>query len=195
MALASPDMYLFALTVDIAHLQRQGLSEAQAHRIGCQQKDPVAQPECGTDQLLNLGDGDNIRKRLYFGGFYYIYPLPVALKDMLPEELQAITVNLDGTPRMRLNQLGKIIFSLFQGQLIGAAIKMFTDPTHSPRVGINGFLTFTLKLDGFVKTPAGKNADFSRVTRSQTKNMKEIDASIRRNAPRACIDSHINQYK
>ena len=84
---------------------------------------------------------------MYFGGFDYLYPLPVTFKDMLPEELQAITVNLDGTPGMGLNQLGKIFFSLFQGQLIGAAIKMLTDPTHSPRVGINGLLAFTLKFE------------------------------------------------
>jgi hypothetical protein len=36
---------------------------------------------------------------------------------------------------------------LFQGQLIGGAIKMLTDPTHSPSVGINGLLTFALELE------------------------------------------------
>ena len=147
MALATPDMYLFALAVDISHLQRQGLSEAQAHRIGCQQKDPVAQLACRTDQLFNLRDGENIRERMYFRDFDHLYPLPVAFKHMLPEKLQTITVNLDGTPGMGLNQLGKVFFSLLQGQLIGAAIKMFTDPTHSPRIGINGLLAFTLKFE------------------------------------------------
>jgi hypothetical protein len=66
---------------------------------------------------------------------------------MLPEELQTITVNLDGTPGMGLNQLGKVFFSLFQSQLIRAAIKIFTDSTYSPRVGFNGFLTFSLKSE------------------------------------------------
>jgi len=146
-ALAASDMYLFALTVDIPHLQRQGLSEAQAHRIGCQQKDPVAQFACRTDQPFNLRDGENIRQRMYFRDFDHLYPLPVAFKHMLPEKLQTITVNFDGTPRMGLNQLGKVFFSLFQGQLIGVAIKMFTDPTHSPRIGINGLLAFTLKFE------------------------------------------------
>ncbi len=139
MALAAPDMYLFALTVDIAHLQRQGLSEAQAHRIGYQQKGPVAQLACRTDQLFNLSDGESIGEGMNFGGFYDLYPLPVAFKDMLPEELEPITVNLDGTPGMGVNQFGKVFFALFQGQLIGAAIKIFTDSTYSPRVGVNGF--------------------------------------------------------
>jgi hypothetical protein len=60
MALTAPDVNLFALTVDIAYLQRQGFSEAQAHGIGCQKKDPVAKIAGGTDQLFNLGDGQNI---------------------------------------------------------------------------------------------------------------------------------------
>jgi len=34
---------------------------------------------------------------------------------MLPEELQTITVNLDGAPGMGLNQLGEVCFPLFQG--------------------------------------------------------------------------------
>ncbi len=77
---------------------------------------------------------------MHFGSLDYINPLPVAFKNMLPEELQALTVNPDGSdgsdgsdgaPGMRLNQGGKIIFSLFQGQLIGAAVKITTDPAYS----------------------------------------------------------------
>ena len=81
-----------------------------------------------------------------FGDFYDLDPLPVAFKDMFPEELQAIAVNLDGTPGMGVNQIGKVLFSLFQGQLIGAAIKTFTDSTYAPRIAINGFLTFAIKF-------------------------------------------------
>jgi hypothetical protein len=48
---------------------------------------------------------------------------------------------------MGLHQFGKVLFLLFQTQLIRATIKMFTDPTHSPSVGINGLLTFALQLE------------------------------------------------
>lgn len=58
--LAAPDMNLFALTVDIADLQGQGLGKAQAHGIGGQHKNPVAQFSCGTDQFFNFADGENI---------------------------------------------------------------------------------------------------------------------------------------
>jgi hypothetical protein len=48
---------------------------------------------------------------------------------------------------MGFHQVGKIFFQLFQGQLIGATIKMFTDPTHSPSIGTNGLLSFALELE------------------------------------------------
>jgi hypothetical protein len=102
-------VYLVPLSVDIPYLQSQSLFEAQAHGIGCQQKGPVAQLACRIDQLFSFTDGENIRERMYFGGFDHIYPLPVAFKGMLPEKLQLITVNFDGTPGMGLNRLGKVI--------------------------------------------------------------------------------------
>jgi hypothetical protein len=40
-SLAAADMDQFALTVDIAYLQGQGLCKAQAHGIGSQQKNPI----------------------------------------------------------------------------------------------------------------------------------------------------------
>jgi hypothetical protein len=59
--LATPDVHLFVLRIDIANFKRQCLTQAQAHRIGRQQKDPVTQFTCGADQLLDLGQGKNIR--------------------------------------------------------------------------------------------------------------------------------------
>jgi len=58
--LAAADMNHFALTVDVAHLQGQGLRKAQAHGIGCQQKNPVAQFAGRSDQLFNFADGEDI---------------------------------------------------------------------------------------------------------------------------------------
>ncbi len=39
------------------------------------------------------------------------------------------------------------MFPFFQGQLIGATIKVCTDPAHSARVGINGLLSLALELE------------------------------------------------
>jgi hypothetical protein len=66
---------------------------------------------------------------------------------MLPEELQAVSVNLDGAPGMGFNQVGEVGFSLFHGQEIWAAIEIIPDTTYRPGVGINGFLGFALKFE------------------------------------------------
>jgi hypothetical protein len=66
---------------------------------------------------------------------------------VFPEKLQTIAVNFNGTPGMRLDQVGKILFLLFQGQFVGATIKMFSDSAHSARIGINGRLTFALQFE------------------------------------------------
>jgi hypothetical protein len=42
------------------------------------------------------------------------------------------------------------LFPLFQGQLIGATIKITPDPAYGARVGINGLLAFSL---GFEHAP------------------------------------------
>ncbi len=146
-AFSSADMNQFPLTVDIAHLQVQGLGEAQAHGIGYQKKDPVAQLACRTDQLFDFAHSENIGQWNYFRRLHYIHPPPVLFEDMFPEKLQTIAVNLDRTPGMGLHQFGKVELSLFQAQLIGAAIKVLTDPTHSPSVCIDGLFTFALQLE------------------------------------------------
>jgi hypothetical protein len=48
---------------------------------------------------------------------------------------------------MGRDKIGEVVFPLFQCQLIGATIKVCTDPAHSTSVGINGFLTFALELE------------------------------------------------
>jgi hypothetical protein len=63
---------------------------------------------------------------------------------MFPEELQTIAVDFDRAPGMGLYQVGKVLFPLLQGQLIGAAIKMSCDPAHGSTIGINGLPTLAL---------------------------------------------------
>ncbi|OIP90351.1 MAG: hypothetical protein AUK55_12975 [Syntrophobacteraceae bacterium CG2_30_61_12] len=88
-----------------------------------------------------VGQGANL------GRFDYVDPLPVALEDMFPEELQPIAVNFDRAPGMGHHQVGEVLLPLLQGQLIGAAIKMSCDPAHGSRVGINGLMTFALQFE------------------------------------------------
>jgi hypothetical protein len=66
---------------------------------------------------------------------------------MFPEKHQAIAVNFDGTPGVRLHPVGEVLFPLLQAQLIGAAINMFRDPAHGSGIGINGLFTLPLQFE------------------------------------------------
>ena len=148
MPFASTDMHLFALAVDIAYLQCQGFAQAQAHRVGCQQKHPVAQFTRGADQLLDFTDGENIRQGAYLRGFDHLNPLPVAFEDVFEEKLQAITIDLDGAPGMGLDQASEVDLQLLGGESIGTAVVVVCNTAHGTRVDIDGALTQALKLQG-----------------------------------------------
>ena len=48
---------------------------------------------------------------------------------------------------MGFYQIGKILFPLFKTQFVGATIKMFGDPAHGARIGLNSLLTFALQFE------------------------------------------------
>ena len=97
-ALAAMGMHLSIGAVDVAHLQRQGFPETQAHRVGDQQEYPIAQLTSGADQLFYLGASENIQEGLGSGCLDEIEPGPVAFEYMFSEALQAIAVDLHGAP-------------------------------------------------------------------------------------------------
>jgi hypothetical protein len=47
---------------------------------------------------------------------------------------------------MRINQVGKIDFQLFDGQLIRATIKVTGDPPNGTRIAIDSLVALSLKL-------------------------------------------------
>src|SRR5450631_3305509 len=90
--------------------------------------------------------GKHIGKRMNLRCLDDVHPLPISFKDILPEELQAVPVNLNDAPGMRINQLGKIAFQLFDGQLIRAAIKVIWDPSYSSCIAIDSLIAHASKL-------------------------------------------------
>ena len=53
-ALAAANMDLMECRINIAHFKGQGLAQAQAHGIGGEDKDPVAQLASGGNETANL---------------------------------------------------------------------------------------------------------------------------------------------
>ena len=78
-AFASANVHAMVLGVDIANLQVERFGQAKAQRISDENEDPVSKLTGLQDELTNLSHTQYSRKRLDFGCFDDIYPLPIAL--------------------------------------------------------------------------------------------------------------------
>jgi hypothetical protein len=67
---------------------------------------------------------------------------------MLVEKLQAVTIYLDRTPGMRIDQVGKVNGQLIGVQVIRATIKLTGNPAHGSGIHIDGFIAQALELQG-----------------------------------------------
>ncbi len=54
------------------------------------------------------------------------------------EELQPVQVELDGTPGVGLEQIGKVLEQLRLGQILDVAVEIDADAAHGARVGFDG---------------------------------------------------------
>jgi hypothetical protein len=65
----------------------------------------------------NIGQATHLRR------LDDIDPGPLLVEDVLEEELQAITVDLDGAPRMALHQGGEVFLELFDTEPVWTTIE------------------------------------------------------------------------
>jgi hypothetical protein len=63
--------------------------------------------------------------------------------------LKTVSVDLDGAPGMGFYQICKIVLQIPRTESVRATVKMTADPADGSGIGINGFLGFALKLQGF----------------------------------------------
>jgi hypothetical protein len=66
-ALGIADMHAAALGIDIAHLQPQAFTEAQAEAVEGEIEDPVTEGMGGLEEPPGLFDGDDVRQTLGLG--------------------------------------------------------------------------------------------------------------------------------
>ena len=68
---------------------------------------------------------------------------------MLIEKLQAIAIEFDSAPGMRLYQAGEIVFQVLDRQSIRATIEILGNTPYRARIRIDGRLGLTLKFECF----------------------------------------------
>ena len=82
------------------------------------------------------------------GGLDDFDEIPVPAKGVLPKELQAIAVRLNGAPGMGLYQIREIGFQVIGCQAIRAAIEKSSYPAQRTAVEIQCGLAFALENQG-----------------------------------------------
>lgn len=145
--LAAADMHAPARPVDIADLKGEGLAQAQTHGIGREHKDAIAQLARRVDQPLHLIDGEDIRQGAHLWWLDHLHPLPVAVQDMLVEELQPVAVDAHGGPGAPVDQIGEVLGQLLAGEPIGHAVEVLGHAAHRAGVDIDGAGTVAVQLE------------------------------------------------
>ncbi len=124
--------------VDVADSEPDAFAKAQAHAVGGEEEDFVAQdPGCGK-QLPHLFGGKNIGDSGYPGRFDQRDILPGFVQYPGVEELQAIQVELDRAPGVRVQEFREIIEQLAGVEIVNPAIEIVADTPDRPGVGFDG---------------------------------------------------------
>jgi len=101
-ALGIADMDAPAIGVNIAHLETQAFTQAQAKAVDGEIEDPVTDCQGRHEQPLGFFDGDDIRQALGLWWLDETNVLPGLMQHMGVVEFQAVKIELDGAPGVRV---------------------------------------------------------------------------------------------
>ena len=133
--------------VDVADGEPDAFAKAQAHAVAGKEEDLIAQdPGCGK-QLPHLLDGENIRNSGCLGRFDQRDILPRLVQYPGVEEFQAVEVELDRAPGVRVQDLREIIEQLAGAEIVQPAIEIVSDTPDRPGVGFDGLWLQTAKFE------------------------------------------------
>jgi hypothetical protein len=88
------------------------LQGREAHRIGGKEENSIPEFIGCVNEQANLVSGEDVRDCFHCWWFNNIEPLPILLKDILPEEHETKPIELYSAPGVVFNQPDKIVFEL-----------------------------------------------------------------------------------
>ena len=137
-ALGIADMHPRPRGVDVTDLQAQPLAQAQAKTVGGEEEHPIAQHPRGREHPLGLSNGHDIGQTLRLGRLNQVHVRPGLLQHMGVKELQAIQIEPDRAPGMRLQQIGEIRHQLLLGEVRDFMLEEGPDAPNRPGIGLDG---------------------------------------------------------
>ena len=111
------------LRVDIADFEAKALAETLPQTINGEKEYLVTERAGCQEQTPDFLNGNDVRQALGFRWFDQINMAPGLAQHMDIEEFKTMHIELDGTPGMRLQQIGEILEQLRFGQLIKLIIE------------------------------------------------------------------------
>ena len=102
------DVHTRPCGIHITHLQAQPFAQTQAEAVEGEEEHAVAQHACGSDDLLDFADRDNIGQTLALGRLDHARGHPRFFQNMGVVELQPVQVEFDGGPGVRADEVGEI---------------------------------------------------------------------------------------
>jgi len=148
-ALGITNMDPHVARVDVADSEPDALAKAQAHAVAGKEEDLVAQDPGRGKQLPHLLDGENIRDSGCLGRLDQGDVLPRFAQHLGVEELQAVEVELDRTPGMRVQKFREIVEQLVGAEVVNPAIEIVADTPDRPGVGVDGLGLQTAQFEAF----------------------------------------------
>lgn len=137
-ALGITNMDPHLVRVNIADSEPDAFAKTQPHAVAGEKEDFVAQDRGCGKQLPHLCGGKDIGDSGYLGRLDQGDIFPGFVQYPGVEELQAIEVELDRAPGMRIQECREIFAQLAGAEVVNSAVEIVADTTDRPGVGVDG---------------------------------------------------------
>lgn len=146
-ALRIADVHPPANGIDVPDLKAQALAQAQAEAVEGEEQDAVAGDAGGGEEALSLGNGDDVGQALSARRLDQTGGDPGLVQDVGVVELEAIQIELHGTPGVGADQFGEVVGELLLGEGVDVPVEALADAPDGAGVGIDGLGLKALELE------------------------------------------------
>ena len=130
-------MQFHVIGVDVTDLQVKGFRQAKAHAV---YDENVALKPCrpgSIDHGRKFVIGQDVGKFLLHRWFDDIHPVPFTFQNMFVKQLKATSIAFNSGPGVSQDKRVEVIFKLFRGEAIWAAVEVFANTSYCSRIGVN----------------------------------------------------------
>lgn len=141
------DVDLHFCAIDVGNPEVETFTQTEPHAVDGEKKDAIPGPHNSLEETVGLFDSENVGQGFESWRLHDVHGFPGLPEDVLPEEFQAESIDLDGAPGVGFHQLGKVPFEIFPGQIVRTSTEMLGQPTDGLAIQLNGGRPLALELE------------------------------------------------